>query len=66
MADPYSHRKHRMKYKLGYGAEGAARGINHVGGDAAKVDTRAEVEARDDASEAEKHPEPSYKPADTQ
>lgn len=23
--DPYAHRSHRQKYKLGYGAEGAAR-----------------------------------------
>lgn len=31
-ADPYAHRKHRQKYKLGYGAEGAARGKNELPG----------------------------------
>lgn len=30
--DPYAHRKHRQKYKLGYGAEGAARGKNELPG----------------------------------
>lgn len=49
--DPYKHRAHRQKYKLGYGAEGAARGKNHVGGDAKEVDPRLESEKKDDASE---------------
>ena len=30
--DPYTHRKHREKYKLGYGAEGAASGKNELPG----------------------------------
>lgn len=30
--DPYAHRKHREKYQLGYGAEGAARGKNELPG----------------------------------
>lgn len=29
--DPYAHRKHRVKYQEGYGAEGAARGASHLG-----------------------------------
>ena len=46
--DPYAHRAHRQKYKLGYGAEGAARGKVHLGGDAGK-DPRAESDAKADA-----------------
>ena len=51
--DPYAHRKHRVKYQQGYGAEGAARGINHVGGDSKGTDPRLETEKRDDARESE-------------
>lgn len=30
MSDPYAHRKHRLKYQQGYGAEGATRGKNNL------------------------------------
>jgi hypothetical protein len=50
-ADPYAHRAHRVKYQKGYGAEGAARGINHVGGDAKGVDPRAESDKHDEENQ---------------
>lgn len=55
--DPYAHRSHRQKYKLGYGAEGAARGKVHLGGDSKAVDPRAESDAKADApaAQAEEH-----------
>ena len=28
--DPYAQRKHRVKYQVGYGCEGAARGENEL------------------------------------
>lgn len=28
--DPYAHRKERVKYQVGYGAEGAARGVTEI------------------------------------
>lgn len=49
--DPYAHRWYRMKYKLGYGAEGAARGESHVGGDAKGVDPRAESDKQSEMAE---------------
>jgi hypothetical protein len=63
-ADPYAHRAHRIKYQEGYGAEGAARGKVHIGGDAKGVDPRAESDKHDEAEEAKQ--EKSYEPADEQ
>lgn len=62
-SDPYAHRAYRIKYQLGYGAEGAARGEVHVGGDKAKVSPRDDSDKYDESHKEEDHPEPSYKPA---
>jgi len=40
--DPYAHRKHRVKYQLGYGAEGAARGKNELPSDVKDVSPKDE------------------------
>lgn len=57
--DPYAHRSHRQKYKLGYGAEGAARGKNELPGSDDESPKEESYEKADNKAQLTKQKKPS-------